>query len=576
MSSPDERRAGELGALYRISSLGTTRASESEIVQEAARLAGEVVACDLPLVLLYEPENGRFQVYGSYGERDPIPAGEPSIVRRVFQSSRGEIVNDVFADPDSSPMIAEAMAARQVAAVPLESAAGPIGVLAAVNSKRGAFADNDLRVLTVLAERTAVAVENARLRSTLARQTQEIKGLQRISRLLAAADTVDYAIGESVRIVADLLGSRRMVVLLCDEEEDALVAHPPAVGFTGEELDDLKVSLAVPSLAATAFRTDTALMSNHARRDAWVGSELQAVMDASTLLAVPLSSTARPLGVLLAADARRGRFDDNDLRFTSLLGTRIGSVIESSRARERERALLQRLREADRTKTEFVSMLAHELNGPMTTIVGFGNVLRDEWETLPEDRRTRFLDIVSKETDRLSRLVQDLLDVSRMDAGTLRYELEPMTLPDLVDSILTVHPSIKANHAIEVDVPADLPKVLGDKDRIRQVFLNLLTNATRYSPDDTTIVLRAAEEGAAGERYVRVSVQDEGIGISAADRERIFSKFVMLPKPSWVKKGTGLGLFITKGIVEAHGGRIWVESEPGKGSTFHFTLRVAD
>jgi signal transduction histidine kinase len=123
------------------------------------------------------------------------------------------------------------------------------------------------------------------------------------------------------------------------------------------------------------------------------------------------------------------------------------------------------------------------------------------------------------------------------------------------------------------DLPPDLPDVLGDNDRLRQVFINLLTNAIRYSPEGTAVRVSAHE--VPEDDMVEVSVVDEGIGISDQDHDRIFSKFSMLPKPGWVKKGTGLGLFITKGIVEAHGGRIWVESEPGKGSTFTFTLKVA-
>jgi two-component system, chemotaxis family, sensor kinase Cph1 len=117
--------------------------------------------------------------------------------------------------------------------------------------------------------------------------------------------------------------------------------------------------------------------------------------------------------------------------------------------------------------------------------------------------------------------------------------------------------------------------VLADDDRVRQVLLNLLTNATRHSPEGTTVGVDADVVVEGGETFVRVGVADQGIGISIEDRDRVFNKFAMLPKPGWVKKGTGLGLYITKGIVEAHGGRLWVDSEAGKGSTFYFTLRTA-
>jgi signal transduction histidine kinase len=170
-------------------------------------------------------------------------------------------------------------------------------------------------------------------------------------------------------------------------------------------------------------------------------------------------------------------------------------------------------------------------------------------------------------------MVGDLLDVSRMEAGTLRYEFVPVSLQDLLESLLQVHSSLRSAHLVHAEVPNDLPKVLADRDRLSQVFLNLLSNASRYSPEGTNI--KVTVEHLPQESVVRVGVQDEGIGIAQGDADRIFEKFAMLPKPVWVKKGTGLGLFITKGIVEAHRGRIWIESEVGKGSTFLFTLPTA-
>jgi signal transduction histidine kinase len=222
-----------------------------------------------------------------------------------------------------------------------------------------------------------------------------------------------------------------------------------------------------------------------------------------------------------------------------------------------------------------VSILAHELRGPMTTIRGLSETVQQQWDAIAEPKRKESLGIIAKEVDRLSRLVNDLLDLSRMDAGSLRYDLEPLALQELVDNILTVHPSLRAQHLVISEVPDDLPKVLADRERIHQVLLNLISNANRYSPQGTTVTLMG-EVGVENGPVVRIGVKDEGIGIAQEDMDRLFTKFAMLPKPSWTAKGTGLGLYISKGIVEAHGGRIWAESEPGKGSTFFFTLRVAN
>ena len=569
-----EGRLTELGVLSRMASLIRTDRDTKDVVAEVVSIAGDIVGCDTPALFLYDEASDALVFEDSVNDTSiSIAMAEPSLLRRIFHTGVGEVINDVVSDPDVSPALAETVNARQVVAVPLNVGEQRLGVLCGINSKIAAFTDDDLRRLSILADRAALTLINADLRSTLRRQRQELEGLQRLSKLLTSAETVDHAVGESIRIVCDLLECSQMAILLYDEEKDALIGHPPVVGMDEEKIKALAISLAEPSLIATVHRTGTPLVSNDAADDKWVDPNLRDDFGIESLLVAPLSTGPHPIGVLLAINSRKGSFEEGDVRFTSLLGSRIAAVIESSTARERERALMQRLWEADRTKTEFVSMLAHELRGPMTTILGFSQTLSHQWEMVPDDKRQHFLDIITKETGRLSRLVADLLDVSRMEAGNLRYDLVPMALDDLVATVLEVHTSLHRDHEIVQAIPENLPKVMGDRDRVRQVLINLLTNATHYSPEGTKIKLAIApsEDG----REVTVSVTDQGIGIAPQDVDKVFSKFVMLPKPTWVKKGTGLGLYITKGIVDAHGGRIWIDSEPGKGATFNFTLSVA-
>jgi signal transduction histidine kinase len=567
------RRFAQLEALYRLASVGGSEANEDLVIRETLRVTREVMGCIKPALFLAEDERQEMRIVTSSGPDGVLPLSEPSLIRRVYQSGHGEAVNDVMADPESSPVLADDLGAQQCVAAPVTVGAKCIGVIAGVNSLRGNFTDDDLRLITILGDQAACALDNVRLRSTLQRQLQEIEGLHRLSRLLTSAETPDHVIGESVRIVADLVECEKVALLLYDEELDELVGHPSIVGMPPDKAHTIRIPLSEPSLSGSVYRTDAPLISNDARRDKWVTERNRELMAIETLLVVPITTGGRPLGVLKAVNARKGYFDGGDLRFATILGSRIGSVIESSQARERERALVQRLREADHLKSEFVSMLAHELSGPMTSVIGFTRVLQKQWRTLEEDRRDRIVDMVSKEVERLARLVNDLLDLSRMDAGTLRYEMEPVALQEIVRSVSTVHTSLSSRHSLVDTVPQGLPKVLGDPDRIRQVLLNLLMNAVRHSPERSTIEIAGRE---LPDGWVEIAVKDEGIGISRVDQERLFSKFVDVPKPKWVQKGTGLGLYITKGIVEAHGGQITVESDEGRGSTFAFTLPLAD
>ncbi|MFN2588836.1 MAG: GAF domain-containing protein [Actinomycetota bacterium] len=563
----------ELSALYRIATLSTAYGNPRAVVEEILRVIEQVVHCDRSVLFLYDEDADVLRMQDGRDRGFVLPLSEPTVLRRVLHSGLGEVVNDVDADPDGNPIFADTLNARQLVAAPLVLTDKTLGVVGALNSRRGAFTHEDLRLLTVLADRVALTIENSQLVGTLQRQVQELEGLHRLSRLLLSSETMERIVGESIRIVAEMLECEKMALLLNDESETCLVAMNAAVGLDDDQVDGLHIRLDEPSLAATVFRTKTPLVSNDAPNDAWVNRQMVSLLGIESLLAVPLTTGPKPIGVLKAMNARKGYFSEDDVRFAMLLGGQVGALVESSMGRQRERQLVQRLREADRTKSEFVSMLAHELKGPMTTILGFSETLKQQWDRVPDEKKLSILDIVAKETGRLSRLVNDLLDVSRMEAGTLRYDLSPVSLSGLIDSIVTVHTSLSAQHLVVDDIPPDLPPVLADNDRLRQVFINLLTNAIRYSPEGTAVRVSAREVPNDG--MVEVSVTDEGIGISEQDRDRIFSKFSMLPKPGWVKKGTGLGLFITKGIVEAHGGRIWVESEPGKGSKFSFTLQVA-
>jgi K+-sensing histidine kinase KdpD len=568
----DTPRPDELTALYRVAALSNFRGDTPAIVNEILRLVSELVSCRHPLLFLYDEEANEMNVHFQDPKDDTtMSLGDLGLVRRVFSSRNAEYSNDMSGDPDGNAL-ALALKARQIAAAPLVLGEKVLGVLAAVHSQRGAFTQSDVRLISILADRAALTIENSRLVTTLERQVAELESLQRLSRLLTTSDSLDYVISESVRIVTEAVDCEKAAILLYDPVENALLAQEPVYGLDEEQVQALQVSLVEPSLAGTVFRTNTPLSSNDAANDAWVSAHFRDILGITTLAAIPLTTGPRPIGILKAINARKGFFRTEDMRLLSLLGTQIGSVIEAMQGRDRERALMSELREVDRTRSEFISMLAHELRGPMTTVMGFGYTLRDSSDKIDEEKKIQIIATIVREVERLSRMVSDLLDLSRMEAGSVKYDVEPVELKEFVEGLVTTHGSLRADHLIEVDIPDDIPKVMADKDRLHQVVMNLLTNGTRYAPEGTVITVHGVADGA----NVVVSVEDQGIGISEEDVDRIFEKFAMLPKPAWVKKGTGLGLFITKGIVEAMGGKVWAKSEQGKGTTFFFTVPRAD
>ncbi|HEX2171640.1 MAG TPA: response regulator, partial [Dehalococcoidia bacterium] len=229
--------------------------------------------------------------------------------------------------------------------------------------------------------------------------------------------------------------------------------------------------------------------------------------------------------------------------------------------------------EVDRMKTEFVSLVSHELRTPLTSIKGYVELLLDyEVGDLNEDQ-IEFLQIVRSNSDRLVALINDLLDISRIEQGRVELHRAPLDLSAVLDqAVTTLRMAIaEKDQQLTIELPADLPPVDADPDRLTQVLTNLISNAHKYTPAGGRIGV-SAEVG--GDR-VAVRVADTGIGLTPTERDQLFTKFYRAHNPAAQGiGGTGLGLAITKSIVELHGGRIWVDSEPGHGSTFHFTVPV--
>ena len=232
---------------------------------------------------------------------------------------------------------------------------------------------------------------------------------------------------------------------------------------------------------------------------------------------------------------------------------------------------ITRFREAEEMKSTFVSVITHELKTPVSLIKGYASTLRRadaQWDaaTLRDS-----LAVIEEEADRLNSLVDNLLDVSRVQAGVLKMELADVDLPGLVKRLVDGFKLQGSSHTFELDFPANFPPALADQERLRQVLNNLISNAIKYAPNGGVIRIGGWHD--APRQLLTVYVADQGIGIPPQEQEHLFQRFYRVDTSLRRKtQGAGLGLFLCKAIVEAHNGRIWVRSEPDKGSTFFFTL----
>jgi PAS domain S-box-containing protein len=234
---------------------------------------------------------------------------------------------------------------------------------------------------------------------------------------------------------------------------------------------------------------------------------------------------------------------------------------------------ITQFKQLDRMKTEFVSLASHELKSPLTAIKGFVALLERAAGDDAEDPKVQFLTIIDRQIDRMRRIIDDFLNIARLEAGRpLQMNWQIVSdVSSMVNDVVETERSADEIHRFDIDVPADLPSIEADHDKLYQVIANLVNNAVKYSPDGGVITVKAHVED--GE--VVLSVSDEGIGIAADEVNQIFQRFRRVRAGGAERvTGAGLGLYLSRNIIEAHGGRIWVESRPGEGSTFAFAVPI--
>jgi signal transduction histidine kinase len=285
-------------------------------------------------------------------------------------------------------------------------------------------------------------------------------------------------------------------------------------------------------------------------------------------LVAPLTLAERTLGTLTVARDGGPAFTAEEIEMVTLLASQVAVAVENIRAYEAERSAAEELRRLSSLRADFVSMVSHELRAPMASVIGCAQTLNRRWRELTREQRESFLGLIESETSRLADLVGDVLDTSRIEAGTFPYEFDVVDVEELVRETAAVVSLGQDEVRVTTRVPPALPPVQGDRERLRQLLWNLLANAVKYTVTGDEIEVAAAREDGA----VAVSVRDHGPGIPPDSQTLIFEKFGRVCQDGGSQPGAGLGLYIARSIAEAHGGTLDVESAAGKGATF--TVRI--
>jgi signal transduction histidine kinase len=282
----------------------------------------------------------------------------------------------------------------------------------------------------------------------------------------------------------------------------------------------------------------------------------------------PLQLGTRSIGALALSRADPDAFRREEIELLTLLGRLVATAVQNLRTYEAERATAEELRRLSSLRADFVSLVSHELRSPMAAVIGSARTLQQRWRELRPEQREAFLAVIADETTRLAALVGDVLDTSRIEAGTFSYHFADVDLTDVVRDSVAAAELGQDEVRLTTELAPSL-EVRGDPDRLRQLVDNLISNAIKYSDSGGEVRVEAhADDG-----HVIVRVCDFGQGIRPEHHGQIFEKFGRVAGSA--KPGTGLGLFLSRSFAEAHGGSLAVESTPGEGATFTLRLPAA-
>ena len=374
----------------------------------------------------------------------------------------------------------------------------------------------------------------------------------------------DRLLDQVVRVVRGRFVYSYAAVYTADEERQSLLLRASdgeANPFHGQRVP---VDLPVP--VGQAFQSRKAAVESYPIPTTGNAP----VSHARSELALPLCLGDRTVGVLDVQCTGDGGFDQDDISVLENVANQIAIALENARAYAVEHEAVERLQELDRSKRRFLANMSHELRTPLNNIIGFSRLMLKGFDGPLTEQQQNDLQIVHQDSHHLLGLINDLLDISQIEAGLMELEFQEVVLADLIHSVMATASALVRDQEIELhqDIAPNLPVVQADTTRVRQVLLRLLANAAKFT-DQGIITVRAWPS----DSQVLVSISDTGAGIPPEDQERIFQRFEQGTLENGRRpNGAGLGLALSKEFVEMHGGRIWVESEVGKGSAFTFTL----
>jgi signal transduction histidine kinase len=513
--------------------------------------------------------NGPAELQGS----ETLPYSPDTITGRAIAEGKALHVENVEQARDAYPVSWERAQKfgqnHSMLAVPLMREGRPFGTMFLRRTEVRPFSEKQIALATTFADQAAIAIENVRLfnetKEALEQQTTTSEILSVISRTPSDEAPVFQAIVDS----AARLFNRRAAIWLVDG--DRLVARASAGGsvpFSSVPLDRQSIVgcavLEKKVLQVGDNRATTATPFARANSDK---------LPYRSIAVVPLIRENFAIGFIAVTSPEPGELPEKQMALLKMFSDQAVIAIENVRLFREIQEKSAQLEVANKHKSEFLANMSHELRTPLNAIIGFSEVLLDRMFGEVNDKQADYLKDIHESGRHLLSLINDILDLSKIEAGRMDLELSSFDLPAAISNAMTLVRERAQRHGIALGIEVDqrLGEFQADERKFKQIVLNLLSNAVKFTPDGGRVDVRAKLDTT----QVEIAVKDTGIGIAADDQQAVFEEFKQVGKDYTRKaEGTGLGLALTKRFVELHGGEIRLESAPGKGSTFTFTLPV--
>jgi two-component system, NtrC family, sensor kinase len=485
--------------------------------------------------------------------------------------------------PEHVRQVGRLLGFRSVVAVPMLREGEAVGALLVARHAPGWFSDVEVGLLKTFSDQAVIAIENVRLFKELEARTEELSRsvnqltvLGEVGRAVSSSLDLETVLTTIVSRAVELSGLDGGVMFEYDEVAEEFVqrAQTETGGTLAEARRTNRIRKGEGVLGLTAITLESVQVPDITVPGAYTGRLRENLIESGirAILAVPMVYEGRLIGCLGVTRNHPGDFPSDTIELLRTFATQSALAIQNARLFLEIADKSHQLEVASQHKSEFLANMSHELRTPLNAIIGFSEVLTERMFGELNEKQDEYLKDIYASGQHLLSLINDILDLSKIEAGRMELELADFHMPQAIDNALVLvrERALRRGITLEQSIDSRLGEMQGDERKIKQVLLNLLSNAIKFTPEGGRVGVRAALV----DGRVEVAISDTGIGIAPEDHEAVFEEFRQVGAAEKKAEGTGLGLALARKFIELHGGRIWVKSQIGAGSTFTFTLPV--